>query len=288
VPGSPAGPELLINGDFNTGTPSPWTPFGQIDWRVDQGVFEFIRLAGLPAGVVLQRTLLPMNDNQIMTATFQLGNSSNVRKRVTVIMHDFDFSDMHACAFWLAPFQPLSNYAMQTYATKAWSDATIAFYGATPGPQQWIRLDNVSLTRTQAAAISGTNCLEPGAVLNNAPAGAAISDVKIPIAAGTGAAPGTVSVASDVDTVLDLRGAIEPRLTLRSWLIAGADDPVAEVQVSTDGVTWVTVGLARASDNWETLDLDLGDFAGQVIRVRFVITAANDRRPALWQIENIR
>ena len=43
-----------------------------------------------------------MAANQILTATFQLGNSSGVRKRVTVILHDSDFCDLSACTFWLA------------------------------------------------------------------------------------------------------------------------------------------------------------------------------------------
>jgi hypothetical protein len=292
VPVPPSGTtsgEVLVNGDFNTGTLSPWQTFGTITFQIASGVFEFIRNPGQPAGVVFQSTNQPMSSRQIMTATFQLGNSSGVRKRVTAILHDSNFSDLHACTFWLAPGQALSNYAVQTYATQAWANATLSIYGATAGPEQWIRLDNASLTRTPNAAISGTNCLEPGAVPNNAPMSVAESTAMMPMSVGVttaaGSEPAQVSVGSDVRTMLDLSATSDPRLSVRSWLV-GDQEALAEVQVSTDGVSWVTVGVARASDTWETLDLDLHEFAGQVITVRFVVTA-DERRPAIWQIGSI-
>jgi hypothetical protein len=59
--------------------------------------------------------------------------------------------------------------------------------------------------------------------------------------------------------------------------------------VSVDGANWVTVGVARASDSWETIDIDLGEFAGQVLHVRFVITGrdARDRQAAIWRIGDL-
>ncbi len=98
----------------------------------------------------------------ILTATFQLGNSSAVRKRVTVIVHDYDFSDLSACTFWLAPGQPLSDYIYRTFATEAWTDATVSVYPATVGAEQWIRLDNATFRRTPGTPTVGTECIEPG------------------------------------------------------------------------------------------------------------------------------
>ncbi len=60
-----------------------------------------------------------MAAGEILTAHLDLGNSSGVRKRVTVLLHDLDFGDLSACTFWLAPGQPLSSYAMRTFATQA-------------------------------------------------------------------------------------------------------------------------------------------------------------------------
>jgi hypothetical protein len=116
-----------------------------------------------PAGVLLQATGQTMSANQILTATFELGNSSLVRKRVTVILHDNDFSDLSACTFWLEPGQPLSPYVMQTFATQSWLNATVSVYPATTGVEPWIRLDNVTFQRTPSAATTGTACIEPGA-----------------------------------------------------------------------------------------------------------------------------
>jgi len=161
--GSSPEPTLLVNGNFDTGALAPWGLFGTITQRILAGVFEFIRPDNTPpSGVVVQVTGQAMTANQILTATFQLGNSSAVRKRVTVLIHDSDFSDLSACTFWLAPGQPLSNYAYRTHATKAWTNAMISFYPATTDELQWIRLDNVTLQRTPGTPIAGTQCIEPG------------------------------------------------------------------------------------------------------------------------------
>jgi hypothetical protein len=168
-PGGAAGAELLVNGDFTTGS-APWIAFGTITSQVASAhasvggtnVFEFIRPTSTPpAGVVLQPTGQAMAVNQIMTATFQLGNSSRVLKRVTVLLHDNDFTDLAACTFYLLPGQALSTYIMKSYATKAWTNATLSVYGATVGPEQWIRLDNASFKRTPGTATFGTDCEEP-------------------------------------------------------------------------------------------------------------------------------
>jgi hypothetical protein len=164
-PGGPAGPDLLVNGSFAAPFEAPWGLFGQINGAVHNGVFEFVKLPGTPGGVVLQPTTLGMALNQFLTAQMDLGNSSAVRKRVTVLVHDADFSDLAACTFWLPPGLPLSTYQMRLRVTKAWTNATLSIYPATTGLDQWIRLDNVSLRRTPGLDINGTECFEPGEAL---------------------------------------------------------------------------------------------------------------------------
>ena len=154
---------ILVNGNFDGGLP-PWGLFGRITAQIVAGVFEFVRPAGTPAGVVLQATGQPMAAGDVMRASFRLGNSSSVRKRVTVLLHDNDFTDLAACTFWLPPGQPLSSYSMATYATRPWTNATLSVYPATVGVDEWIRLDDVTLQRTPALTISGTDCLEPAAL----------------------------------------------------------------------------------------------------------------------------
>jgi hypothetical protein len=161
APGGAPGPTLLTNGDFSNGQAS-WGLFGTITALVTSGVFEFIRPTSTPpAGVVLQATSASTTAGEILTATFELGNSSGVRKRVTPILHDNDFSDLAACTFYLAPGQPLQTYTMRTYATQSWANATISFYAATVGAESWVQLDNVTLQRTPGTTIAGTECVEP-------------------------------------------------------------------------------------------------------------------------------
>jgi hypothetical protein len=164
-PGGAAGPNILTNGDFNTGSLAPWGLFGQITSQIVNGVFEFIKPSSAPpAGVVLQYTNQAVSIGTPVDAFFQLGNSSSVRKRVTVILHTSDFSDLSACTLWLDPGQPLSDYAMRTYATRAWANATVSVYPATTGLDQWIRLDNVTFRQNPGLATIGTECYETEAL----------------------------------------------------------------------------------------------------------------------------
>ncbi len=161
-PGGASSANLLTNGDFGAGL-SPWGTFGAIVWQIAGGVFEFYRSAGLPtpAAVVFQNTGVAMPAGQIVTATFQLGNSSGQRQRVTVLVQDGDFTDLTACTFWLLPGQALGTYTMRTFATKAWTNATVSIYSATVGVYQWIRVDNATLQTTPASTALGTECFEP-------------------------------------------------------------------------------------------------------------------------------
>ncbi len=97
-----------------------------------------------------------------MSARFKLGNSSNSRKRITVLLHAIAFNDLAACTFWLAPNQPLTTYSMRTWATQAWASATISLYPATTDSLQWYEVDDVSMSVTPGAATYGTDCVEPG------------------------------------------------------------------------------------------------------------------------------
>ncbi len=167
-PGGADGADLVTNGGFDSGVP-PWLLFGQIVSQLSAGVFEFYRPAGAPgdpAGVIFQRTATPFASGTILTATFDLGNSSSVRKRVTVLLHDADFLDLAACTFWMPPGQPLSTYVMRGFSTKTWVDATVSVYAATVGTDQWIRLDNVSMRQTPTQVAFGTECIEPVAPLH--------------------------------------------------------------------------------------------------------------------------
>src|SRR5262249_8224468 len=134
------GPNLLANGNFTSGL-GPWFTYGTLTSQISGGVFEFVRpTSAPPAGVVVQNTSASVQAGEVLTATMKLGNSSSARKRVTVLVHAADFSDLAACTFWIPPGQPLSTYTMRSAATKDWSSAagaSISIYAATIGPETW-------------------------------------------------------------------------------------------------------------------------------------------------------
>jgi hypothetical protein len=241
-----------------------------------------------------------------------------VRKRVTVLLHDNDFSDLTVCTFWIPAGQPLSNYTMRGFATQAWTNATVSFYPATVGSDQWIRLDNVTLRRTGNSPQAGTECVEPvagalggiavpGATAASAPRPVTPVDTETggwlgtggfsPTADGASGGPGAAWRAEAWTTgravlrllaPIDLTHATAAHLTFQSWLSAGASS--GAVQASIDGVTWQTVTLVPPSDAWTLVDVDLSAFVGQVVSVRFVydaIAPPTGVAPEVWRIDQL-
>ena len=298
-PGGPDGPDLVGNGDFSGPALAPWATFGTITSQVAGGVFEFVRPdATPPAGVVLQPTGQTVGLQEILTATFDLGNSSTVRKRVTVLLHDNNFNDLSACTFWLAPGQLLSPYSMRVFATQAWSNATISVYAATVGPDQWTRLDNVTWRRTPAAAISGTDCVEPASAGPSQAArtsGAArpglraraVSDAAATIRTAPGASsdplPGGGHVAG-ISEWIDLTRASQARLSLDARVLS--DESAGEIEISVDGGEWRRLITVPASEDWTAVELDLSSWLGHWVAVRFVTPEAATR--PVWLIRSFR
>jgi hypothetical protein len=264
--------------------------------------------------VILQPTGQAMTADQIMTATFDLGNSSSVRKRVTVLLHDLDFSDLSACTFWMEAGQPLSPYTIQAFATRPWTNATLSVYPATVDTESWMRLDNASFKRTSGASIPGTNCLEPGSApgaasgpgQSSAAPPSTPAPAQGPMPAASSAAPGSSGVpnagvalpvlASDTPTDLgnrlqpfDLRDARATHLRFQSWLASAGSR--ASVQVSVDELSWRTVFDVPVLDLWTACDVDLTPFAGQVIYVRFAfggVAASGDMDASgVWRIGSV-
>jgi predicted ribosomally synthesized peptide with SipW-like signal peptide len=335
TPAVPSGAEsanLLINGDFATGTLASWSASGTVTTQITAGVLELIRpTSTVPSSIVFQSTGLvsqstgqPMVANQILTSTLQIGNTSTVRKRVTVHLHDLDVSDQTVCTFWIPPSQGLLTYTMRGFATKAWSNATLSIYPETVGTEQWIQIDNVTLRRTGASPIAGPECMEPvpGVVGGIAmPAGLTMfgaertarpdrfgsksadrldlgSFARAPEASHTGTGVGWRAEASTTGRALlvwaqaiDLTAATSARLSFESWLSSSATSGSSGVvQVSVDGVTWRTVATVPRTDGWTQVDIDLGAFAGRLVYVRFVFDAVAPGAgvaPDVWRIDDV-
>jgi hypothetical protein len=285
-PGGADSATLLTNGSFASGT-TGWSTFGVITSQVSNGVFEYIRQSpppATPAGVVFQATGAAVAANEFLTATFELGNSSAARKRVTVLILPNDFSDLAACTFWLPAGMPLAPYQMKMRATKAWAagaatGAALYFYAATVGSDRWIRLDNAVLKRTPGAAIMGTECLEPVGVLNP----------PFIVAPGEGSEPTARSVAA-VPEIVARPGAAGSHLSMTFFSSAEgpADGGSLELQISLDdGDTWATVAELPPTEAWARVDVDLSEYAGRAIRIRFVRTPESDNA-VVWRVNGVR
>jgi bacillolysin len=297
-PGGADSASLLTNGNFAGGM-TGWATFGVITSQVSNGVFEYIRPSpppATPAGVVFQATGAAVAANEFLTATFDLGNSSAARKRVTVLILSNDFTDLAACTFWLPAGMPLSPYQMKARATKAWAagastGAALYFYAATVGSDKWIRLDNAVLKRTPGAAIVGTECLEPVDVLNPPFIVAPDESSKAATAAAAAVSSLPSGDGSQVfrwQRAIDADGAGGPRLTFFSSADGAADGRSLAVQVSLDdGDTWQTVGEVPPTETWTEVAIDLSEYAGRTIKIRFVRTPVDDDG-MVWRVRGVR
>ena len=272
--GTPDGPNLLVNGDFSNGM-GPWATFHNMTSQVTNGIFEFIW--GPPAPVsnpppfpilepgptVIQRTALPMAAGEILTAHVDLGNTSTVRKRVSLLIHQWDFDDLAACTFWLEPGAPLRTYTMRMFATEAWTDASFSVFAATRGPESWIQMDNAVLHKSPGAEIGGKECYESTAVqpsVKERSAKPARTAGGSPVAAvdfGRRSSTRTGDSAVIIGTS-SLRYAVPP------------SDVALQVQVSEDGQSWQTLHTVEPSEDWRILTLDTSVLGARQMFVRIV------------------
>lgn len=159
----PTAPNLVTNGDFSAGM-AGWTPWDAITHNSGAGgVFEFYRNLGGASAAVLQPTGAALPNGATIEATFSLGNSSPVRKRVVAIIHEGDFSDSVVCSFWLPPNTPLRSYTLRGQTSKAWTNAVVAFYATPADSLGWVQLDNVALRHMPGLPGLQTRCIDPGA-----------------------------------------------------------------------------------------------------------------------------
>jgi hypothetical protein len=84
---------------------------------------------------------------------------------------------------------------------------------------------------------------------------------------------------------IDLTDATRATLTFASSLTRGRS--AGEVQVSSDGITWLTVG--GVTEGREEVAVDLSTFAGRVVYVRFVFSTSGpmDAPPDVWTIDGV-
>ena len=160
---------LIQNGTF-TGTTAPWGTFGAIVTRLEADVAEMYRTFGTPAGSILQNTGVPAPNATPIEVSLDLGNSSSIRQRATVLIHSSDFSDLQVCVFWLEPASALETYVVRTHTTTPWAGVSVSIYPSPATNLGWVRMDNVSAMLKPTLNVNGTECYMPGsAVLPSLP-----------------------------------------------------------------------------------------------------------------------
>lgn len=166
-PPSPTTPNVVTNGNFDTNT-NGWSSFAtpnasdvQMQWNA--GILQFRRLTSATSAAVLQNTGINLTGGTRFEARFDVGNTSGVRKRVVVVLHDAAFSDQQSCVFWLAPSAPLRTYFVQSINNVTWSPAYVSFYEGTSDGNGWIQIDNVSLRQQPQLNDLQTLCIDPNA-----------------------------------------------------------------------------------------------------------------------------
>lgn len=302
---------LIANGDFSNGLVG-WSyfdnPTGSGEWQISDGVFEW-NLPGDPTtlSVVYQVTGVAVRGTPL-GAQFDLGNSSRIRKRVTVLLLDADFSDITACQFTVEPGTPMRTYRMRTPSRRPWADAALYFYATATGNAAatggHLQLDNVSLQRSAGATLAATECVEP------ADPGSLEEMVPPPSPPGASPSPfrdlaqfarlnfddaASGEWVSGIDGAgarllrwkrpVDVDAATGSTLAFESSVEGGAG--AAEVQVSIDGVNWRTVARIPPEEAWTEAQVDLSNFAGQRLFVQFAYTPLLGESAA-WRVKNVR
>lgn len=151
---------LIVNGSFSSGMQG-WETWDAITYRISSGVFEFYRGGTGASAAVLQKTGQNFAAGTKLKATFRLGTSDFGLRRVTVILHSNDWTDMQVCTFLINPSQPLSNYEVEVFTLRPWTNATISFYSSYDFGRGWTRLDDVTLRIDNTLPGQRVRCIDP-------------------------------------------------------------------------------------------------------------------------------
>jgi CSLREA domain-containing protein len=164
----PNPPNLIRNGDFSLtnggNAPLCWNIFppGALNWQIVGGVLNIHRVgtAGQTPSLI-QATGASLSANATVEIGISLGNSAGTRRRVSILAHDADFSDLQLCAFWLDANQPTGAYTMTFSTREAWTNATISIYISDEA--QSVLIDDVSMQASAGTSLGDTVCADPNA-----------------------------------------------------------------------------------------------------------------------------
>lgn len=200
---------LLANGTFSGSTFAPWAVFDDpapgaaIIANLNSGVMNLYRQDPVNAGAFLQNTpTTTITAGTPLELRARIGNSSNLRKRLTVLIHHQNFQDLQVCTFWLQPNTLMDTYVIRTHTTQDWNLGTsVSFYVSTADNTPAIQLDDVELRAVPSLSVGGTSCYLPGA--------------------------GVLTEGRDADLALELRPTLLPTATPQAYVAPGLSSEMA-------------------------------------------------------------
>jgi murein DD-endopeptidase MepM/ murein hydrolase activator NlpD len=165
-PQPPLDTDLVANGDFSAGTDG-WTPTGQLNWSVVDGVMRIARLrtADPPNWAGFQQNLgTGAAANTSFEVTLQLGNSSAIPKYVQVVLQNAAGRHYGAilCEFIIPAQMPLQPYAMRGTTNATWAGVRLQVEVNPPDSAPAALVDSLVVRRI-AETTGPTECIAPDA-----------------------------------------------------------------------------------------------------------------------------
>jgi hypothetical protein len=159
----PVGVNLLRNGDFSAGTDG-WTPSGQLNWAVQDGVMRATRLRTSAApdwAAFYQDVTGGVAAHTPFAATLQLGNAGGIAKTVTVSVFNKSGRQygLIACAFVIPANAPLQQYMLEGEAVNTWAAARFEVSINPPDGAPAALIDGISLN--VVPSVTGDQCITP-------------------------------------------------------------------------------------------------------------------------------
>ncbi len=145
----PVGVNLLRNGDFSAGT-GGWTPGGQLNWSVQDGVMRATRLRTSDPpdwAAFLQDVDGGIQAHTPFQATLRVGNAGGIAKTVTISVFSRSGRQygLIECAFSLPANAPLEQYTLQGFAVNTWASLRFEIGINPPDGSPAALIDDVSL-----------------------------------------------------------------------------------------------------------------------------------------------
>ncbi len=162
----PTDVNLLSNGDFSAGTDG-WTPSGQLNWSVQDGILHVLRLRTNAApdwAAFYQDIAYGIRAHTPFEATIQLANTSSIAKTITLSVFNRSGRQygLIECGFSIPPSATLSLYTLRGVTVNTWASLRFEVSVNPPDGAPAALVDNVSLS--VLPSITEHECITPTSV----------------------------------------------------------------------------------------------------------------------------